>query len=151
MNVLVDTNILGRVVQVGHAQHAVARDAVDALRARGDVPCLVPQVLYEFWVIATRPVAGNGLGMSAAATATELTRLLSLFPLLADTPAVFPAWEQLVTRHGVLGKQAHDARLVAAMAVHQVTHLLTFNVTDFSRYPGVTVIDPATVPAPGGP
>jgi hypothetical protein len=38
MNVLLDTNILGRIAEVGHAQHQVASDAVDALRRRGDTP-----------------------------------------------------------------------------------------------------------------
>jgi len=146
MNVLLDTNVLLRMFQVGHAQHLTAMAALAALTARGDAPCLVPQVLYEFWVVMTRPLASNGLGLSATAAAAELVRLQGIFPLLPDTPAVFPAWERLVTKHGVLGKPAHDDRLVAAMAVHQVTHLLTFNVADFSRYSGVTALDPATVP-----
>ncbi len=151
MNVLLDPNILARMFQLGHVQHALALDAVDALTGRGDTPCLVPQVLYEFWVVATRPMASNGMGLSATATAAELTRLQQLFPLLADSAAIFPAWLGLVTRHAVLGKQGHDARLVAAMMIHQVTHLLTFNVADFSRFPGIVAIDPARLAVPGNP
>ena len=82
MNVLLDTNILGRMVELGHPQNQVAQDATDALRRRGDLPCIVPQVLYEVWVVATRPVAVNGLGLSVAEAAAELTRLKALFPLL---------------------------------------------------------------------
>jgi hypothetical protein len=37
---------------------------------------------------------------------------------------------------------AHDARLVAAMIVHGVTHLLTFNGADFARYSGIRITDP---------
>jgi hypothetical protein len=37
------------------------------------------------------------------------------------------------------GVQVHDARLVAAMLVHEVTYLLTLNKRDFMRYPGITV------------
>ena len=48
----------------------------------------------------------------------------------------------------VIGKNAHDARLVAAMRVHGVTHLLTFNDQDFARYTGITVLTPAAVFAP---
>jgi hypothetical protein len=99
MNVLVDTNLLLREVQPGHVQHRAAVDAGDALRLRGDVLCLVPQVLYEFWAVATRPAAVNGLGFSAAQAATELTRFKSLFQLLADSPAIFPEWERLVTSY----------------------------------------------------
>lgn len=44
--------------------------------------------------------------------------------------------------HGVSGKKSHDARLVAAMRVHKLTHVLTFNVDDFQRFPGVVPIRP---------
>ena len=50
-----------------------------------------------------------------------------------------------------MGKPTHDARLVALMLEHGVTHLLTFNSGDFNRYQEIGVIDPAdpaTFPAP---
>ena len=40
---------------------------------------------------------------------------------------------------------AHDARLVAAMSVHGINHLLTFNIADFKRYPAITVLSPNSV------
>jgi predicted nucleic acid-binding protein len=52
-------------------------------------------------------------------------------------------WRRLVGAHAVSGKSAHDARLVAAMKVHGITHILTFNSGDFGRYPEVTVIEPS--------
>jgi predicted nucleic acid-binding protein len=71
------------------------------------------------------------------------------FSLLPDVPDIFPAWKSLVASVGVIGKQVHDARLVAVCHVHGVTHFLTFNVSDFSRLatfgPGLVVIDPATI------
>src|SRR5438132_347071 len=97
MRVLVDTNVLTRSAEPGHAMYPVATGAVTALRAQGHTLCLVPQVLYEFWVVCTRPTANNGLGKTAAAAASELTAVKAIFPLLDDTPAVFPAWENLVT------------------------------------------------------
>jgi predicted nucleic acid-binding protein len=47
-------------------------------------------------------------------------------------------------RHGVVGAKVHDARLVAAMNVHGVRRLLTFNAGDFARY-GIEVLQPAAV------
>jgi predicted nucleic acid-binding protein len=151
MRILLDTNILARMAQPGTAPYRTALDAVTALQLRGDVPCLLPQVLYELWVVATRPVAVNGLGFTAAQADAELAHVLALFPLLLpDTAAIFPEWRRLVAAHQVLGRNAHDARLVAAMAVHGITHILTFNIGDFTRYPGITAVDPAAVAA-GGP
>jgi len=96
-------------------------------------------------VVATRPVDQNGLGMAPAAAAFELTRLKDILDLLPETPAIYPAWENLVVQHRVVGKTAHDARLVAAMQVHGLTAILTFDKAGFSRYPGIEVVHPDEV------
>jgi predicted nucleic acid-binding protein len=64
---------------------------------------------------------------------------------LPDTPDIFSEWERLVETYEVSGRQAHDARLVAAMHVHDVTHLLTFNTDDFKRFVEITAVNPKTV------
>lgn len=87
----------------------------------------------------------NGLGLSPDAAAAELARFKDMFELLADTPAVYPVWEGLVTRHQVSGKPAHYARPVAAMQVHGLTSILTFDRTGFSRYSGIKVVHPTEV------
>jgi predicted nucleic acid-binding protein len=45
----------------------------------------------------------------------------------------------------VSGKPAHDARLVAAMHVHGLTSILTFDKTGFTRYAGIEVVNPTAV------
>jgi predicted nucleic acid-binding protein len=94
-------------------------------------------------VVATRPLSQNGLGLSITDATSELMRLKSMFPLLPDTPAIYPVWENLVIQYRVSGKPAHDARLVAAMQVHGLTTILTFDKTGFSRYAGIEVLHPA--------
>jgi predicted nucleic acid-binding protein len=79
-----------------------------------------------------------------AAVATELTRK-SMFELLPETPAIYPVWESLVIQYRVFGKPAHDARLVAAMKVHGLTAILTFDKTGFSRYAGIEVVHPVAI------
>jgi predicted nucleic acid-binding protein len=141
--VLIDTSTLLRTLQPSHPQRETARIAIKALTARGRDLHIVPQNLVELWVVATRPVAQNGLGLSTAEAADELMRLKSMFPLLPDTPAIHPVWESLVIQYRVSGKPAHDARLVAAMQVHGLTTILTFDKTGFSRYAGIEVLHPA--------
>ena len=46
--------------------HQPAVDAVALLRAQGHTLCLVPQNLYEFWVVCTRPLANNGYKLPLA-------------------------------------------------------------------------------------
>ncbi len=44
--------------------------------------------------------------------------------------------------HSVRGVQVHDARLAAAMRVHGIPYILTFNGSDFERYSGIGIADP---------
>jgi predicted nucleic acid-binding protein len=149
MAVLVDTSVLGRLANRSDAAHAVAQAAVAELHRRGEVLHVTAQNLIEFRNFATRPAGVNGLGLAPAAAAALAAAFEAAFPLLVETPAVYPAWRVVVDTLGVIGKQVHDARLVAVCHVHRVTHLLTFNVTHFTRLaaapPGVAVIDPASV------
>jgi predicted nucleic acid-binding protein len=142
MPYLSDSNVLLRGAEAGHPMQAPALEAFAALFRRGEAVHVTPQNLYEFWVVATRPVERNGLGMTAVQAEAELARLEAQFPLLPDTPAIYPEWRRLVTVHGVVGVRAHDTRLVAAMLVHGITHILTFNGEDFRRYPGITIVHP---------
>ena len=65
-----------------------------------------------------------------------------LFVLLPDRPEIHTEWRSLVLACAVSGVQVHDARLVAAMRVHGLDRLLTLNVADFSRYPGIVAVHP---------
>lgn len=146
MLVLVDTNVLLRVVEPRHPHHAEAAQSLRTLRSDGHDLCLVPQFHYEFRVVATRPVAQNGLGMTTAEAEAELGKLgTPLSRLLRDERAIYDRWRGLIGKHHVEGKQAHDARLVAAMERHGLTNLLTFNVNDFKNYAGIRLLEPASV------
>jgi predicted nucleic acid-binding protein len=144
VNILLDTNILTRWVNTEDPQHDEAVQSLRLLRAGDHIPTLVPQNIYEFWVVATRPIAVNGLGMTTGAAHAELERFAPpLFALLQDERAILSRWQELVTKYDVKGKPAHDARLAAAMLRHGLTHLLTFNVSDFSRYAEITAVTPS--------
>jgi predicted nucleic acid-binding protein len=151
MNILVDANILLRLADPTSPLHTIAAAAVTMLRAQGDSLHVVPQSIYEFWVVATRPIANNGLGLSSTECLREVTTLKLSFPFLDDLPKLFSQWESIVAVFACHGKVAHDARYVAALKTHGLTHLLTFNVQDFARYPGITVVDPNSVAATGPP
>src|SRR5579884_1088524 len=151
MRVLIDTNLLARIAEPAHPHHPIAARAVGALAGRGDTLHVVPQNFYELWVVATRPVANNGLGMSSQQAEAEIQRLRQVLDLLTDIPAIFDEWQRLVVQYDCKGKVAHDARLVAAMNVHGIRDIVTFNGSDFVRYPNIRVIDPATVAIPSPP
>jgi predicted nucleic acid-binding protein len=146
---LVDTSVLARLANTADPFHAIAAQAVLELHRRGEVLHVTPQNLVEFRNLATRPKAMNRLGLLAVDAEAKAAVFEATFPLLAETPDVYPAWKALVGALGVISKQVHDARLIAVCHVHKVTHLLTFNVAHFVQTagfgPGVAVVDPATV------
>ncbi|WP_425613747.1 type II toxin-antitoxin system VapC family toxin [Anatilimnocola sp. NA78] len=145
MRVLLDTNILLRLTETGHQQHQLADKAVEMLLELGEELVVVPQIFYEYWAVVTRPVAQNGIGLSVAQANSNIQSFQHMFRFLRDERTVFEFWYPLVTALDVKGKQAHDARLAAAMQRHSVTHLLTFNGADFKRFPFVQVIEPSSL------
>lgn len=142
MRILLDTNVLTRSAQRKHVQHAAAVGAVAQLRRRGDLLFIVPQNLYEFWVVATRPPGENGLGRTPKETAKRLIQLRRSYSFLPDHRELFQAWERLVAEHDVSGKAAHDARLVAAMMLGRLDAVLTFNGSHFARYTEIQILSP---------
>ncbi len=142
MRILLDTNILVRTAEPGTQACTSALTALGNMSSRDLQPCIVPQKLYEYWVVSTRPTSQNGLGFTIAQAESDISRLKALFNFLKDERAIFEQWNAPVVCNGVSGRNAHDARLVAAMQRHSVTHILTFNKSDFTRYPHIIVLTP---------
>lgn len=144
---LLDTNILLRRADSKSPMHQDAKSAVSNLLSSGAFICITAQNIIEFWNVATRPEADNGLGWNTSKAAAELASLKARFSFLPDTPAIFGQWERLVSAYGVQGVQVHDTRLCAVALTYQVGNILTFNAKHFRRFAaeGLTVIDPATV------
>lgn len=146
MAVLVDTNILLRSVQPHHPQYAAVERAFSLLRSRNETLHVTVQNFVEFWAVATRPTGNtNGLGMSTEAAMRELMVLMDLFPLLPESISLFDEWRRLVAQYNVSGKNAHDARLVAAMRTQGIARILTFNIQDFVRYKGIEALHPEAI------
>jgi len=141
---LADTNFSLRFAIRQNPQHRTVRQAVRNLRKRGDEIYVLRQTCVEFWNVATRPVKNNGFGFPTTDADFFLRLIERIFPLLPDDARVHREWRKLVLSFGVSGVQVHDARIVAAMLVHQVTHILTFNISDFARYSsiGIVAVDP---------
>ena len=144
---LTDTNVLLRFLHRNDPRYPIARAAVRTLRANGHQCRATSQNFMEFWNVSTRPINRNGFGLTPLETDRLLRRAERLFLVLPDLPAAYSKWRQLVVTYGVSGVQVHDARLVATIISHGVTHVLTFNTADFVRYTpeGIVAVDPAAV------
>lgn len=142
---LLDTNVLLRLANPALEEHGLCQRAVSQLQYEGCWLHYTLQNAAEFWNVSTRPVERNGHGLSITATSLALSDLESFVTLLPDDARVYAAWHELVTAHEVRGVQVHDAKLAAAMLVHGVLHILTFNGDDFARYPTIEAVHPSFV------
>jgi len=139
---LIDTNILIRVAYEGDSRHEKCAAAIDTLTENKESLYVCAQVLAEFWVVLTRPSAVNGCGLQFEEAATALADARASFKCLTEPPDMADRWQAVVRENQVMGKQAHDARLVALMLAHNVTRILTLNPSDFARYQGITAVTP---------
>ena len=88
--ILVDTNLLLRLIQVGHAHCQAAWDAINLLTARDNESfVIVPQNLYELYVVCTRPIDLNGLGMTRDQARAEIATRGGYFDCCQKRP-IFP-------------------------------------------------------------
>jgi predicted nucleic acid-binding protein len=151
MRFLLDSGILLRLVDEHDLQHDLVETAIGTLGNRGEELYITTQNIAEFWNVATRPVANNGLGLPPAAVAKSFD--VTIEPscaVLAELGTLHVEFRRLLTKYSVVGKQVHDARLVAMMLIWQIDTILTLNERNFLRYlpEGIAVISPASLISP---
>lgn len=142
---LVDTNVLLRVTRRSDPQHKLVDAALARLAGQATTLHYTHQNIAELWNAMTRPAARNGFGLTVAEAEREVRVVEAGMSLLPDGEAVYREWRRIVVQYAVSGVQVHDARLAAAMYVHRVTHILTLNVADFSRFGGLTAVHPNSI------
>lgn len=145
---LADSNIWLRSSEPDHPMYPAATQAVKTVLADDDI-YLVPQTMNEFWRVVTAPLdkQRGGFGWTVTEADLKIQQLELDFPIKYDNAEVYRKWQAVVLTLGVTGIHVHDARLVAAMLAHGLTHILTFNVKDFQRYIplGIVVVHPNDV------
>lgn len=141
---LLDTSVLLRIIDQSSAHHRIAVESVQNLIEANIDLCLVPQNLYELWAVMTRPLTANGLNKTIVEAGGLIEDFKHSFSLLTDDIRLYYEWERLVIAYNVIGKPSHDARLVAAIKIHDLNGIVTFNGSDFRRYEtseNVTILD----------
>lgn len=139
---LVDTNVLLRFVKPDDRDYPLLRSVISRLWIDGDDLCYTSQNLAEFWNVCTRSAERNGYGLTISEANRRARLVEEQFRLLEESNAVHREWRKLLVVHAVSGVQVYDARLVAAMLVHEISNILTFNIRDFARYQRITAICP---------
>jgi predicted nucleic acid-binding protein len=93
--ILIDTNVLIALINGAHPAHESVEAQLAELQAEGHALIVAPQCVYEFWVVATRPVVNNGLGKSPAEANELLEQILNTFQQYDDPPSIVDEWRRL--------------------------------------------------------
>lgn len=148
MSHLADTSVIARRVLPNDPNHTLVKRAIAAIKRSGGMIYVTPQVMIEFRAVATRPLASNGFGMTAAQADAEARKIMRLFPMLPDTDTIYRRWQKLVRSYGVTGLRVHDTRLVAVMITHNIPNILTLNPKDFRQFTEINVVEPQSLVNP---
>ena len=89
----------------------------------------------------TRPRTFTG-STTIAALVADVQRFERTFRIVEDDAAVTGRLLNLVSGFNVIGRQIHDANIVATMLEHGIPNLLTDNIADFNRFAGLITVVP---------
>ncbi|GAA6622486.1 type II toxin-antitoxin system VapC family toxin [Scytonema sp. NUACC26] len=142
--IFVDTNVLIFATNSVSPWHLAATETLQTMRETGIELFVSPQVLREYLAAATRlNVTGSELQIEKIWENVNTFR--TEFTVLEDNNLVLSALIELLRNFPTAGRQVYDANIVATMQVHNIGHLLTHNVADFSRFSTLIQILPLEV------
>lgn len=132
--VVVDTNVLLSATAPLRPHHSAASRVLNEWPKRGFALVASGQVFREYLVVCTRPVEANGLGLLNADALANVAALRGRMRFLEEGEASWERLQTLVETYGCMGKQIHDANLVATALAAGVKRLVTANIGDFVRF-----------------
>jgi predicted nucleic acid-binding protein len=151
---MVDSNALICYLKSSDPQHTAAANAIEGLTERGYILHITARSIIEFWAVTSRPGVVNDFGWDVGRSEASVPLLLASFDFLSGTVAVFTEWHRLMTSKSLIGRQVHDARLMAVMKAHGLSDILILTAGDFQCYTtapphgeGSAVVDRTSVPA----
>jgi predicted nucleic acid-binding protein len=131
--VFIDTNVLIYANLARSPLHRVAQERLRALDEQGIDLWISRQVLREYFAAMTR--RGDLTGdIPIASLVEDVWYFPSRFHVGEDGPGVAERLLILLEQVNVSGKQVHDANITATMQVYGIRHLLTQNISDFTRF-----------------
>ena len=132
--VMLDTDVLLAATDEGRPEHRDALMVLNDWASANNGLCTSGQVLREYLAVATRPAERNGLGLKLPDALGNVRAIRERTTLLAEDARVAERLATLLADIECLGKQVHDANLIATMLVHGVGTIVTMNLGDFARF-----------------
>lgn len=140
--IAVDTNILVYAHREDSPFHEVAAGRLSEL-AEGQAAWAIPwPCVHEFIAIATHPrIYDPPTPLAVALGQVDAWLEAPTLALLAESDQHWPTLRALAETGQVIGARIHDARIAALCVQHGVRELWSAD-RDFSRFGGLTVVNP---------
>lgn len=135
-----DTNVFVAATDESRPFHAVARTLIARGRSVGLHGATSGQVIREYLVVATRPLAANGLGLSSADALGNIEKMTRHLLFCDEPESVSVRLRRLVGAGKIAGKAVHDANIVATLMEQGIRLLATENPEDFAGYPQIETV-----------
>ena len=129
----IDTNVLVKSRIPSAPDHDAARASLERAFRDPEPLRISRQVIREYLAVVTRPQTWT-VAITREDALDDVSRLIGSFEILEDGPVVTESLVGLCREIPAVGRQIHDANIVATMLAHGERRLLTFNVSDFRRY-----------------
>jgi predicted nucleic acid-binding protein len=95
--ILLDTNIVIHGNQPGSPHYNTITQRLIEFAENAEDLIICPQVLYELYVVATRPIAQNGLGISSDEASAKIENLIDTYTFINDPDNLFSTWHICIT------------------------------------------------------
>lgn len=146
---LIDSNILIRAYMPAHPDYALAQSVLSPYLLGERQGVIAQQNLLEFYATITNPKRFSPALSSSKAShlvQTLLTSELTVLVPRTETIGWFLTLQGQLT-HPPRGQGIYDLYLAATALEQGITTILTENVKDFRRIPGIIAINPFKVVA----
>ena len=140
MKVLLDTNVLLEATDEGRKLHDQSLGIFQNAAASGVELFLATQVIREYLVVATRPIANNGLGMDTVAALGNIGQFRRRASLIAETVQAGELFLVWAARFGISGKRLHDLQLLASASAAGMDGLVTANEVDLPETSNIRIL-----------
>ena len=138
----VDTNVLLRAIHHTLPNHLEANALIYQMWDNDVELWISRQVIREYLVQVTHPNTFR-VPETLADIMEDIANIRSLFRIADETHETTEQLLKLLQKYPTVGKQVHDANIVATMLVNGIDTLLTINVADMKRFSAeITIISP---------
>jgi predicted nucleic acid-binding protein len=141
VNIFVDTNVFLAATDPRGQSHQAA---LTFLQEGEDALFMSPQIMREYLVVATRPTAVNGLGLSVRQALENVDMFMGVATLVFEPEAAWRKLRELLQAPDPpSGKRVHDANIAATALANGLTTVATFNAQDFVGLAVEVTVPPA--------